>query len=103
MEIANPYEKAYISTCFTGQNFLSGTKLDVEIVAEIRQQTHILSKYAQRVCKETDRQFITVQKELTDLESVSNIKKVSDYTASIHTIRLLGINIGIGLSLHLIF
>ncbi|XP_063416405.1 uncharacterized protein LOC134698047 [Mytilus trossulus] len=52
-----------------GQNFLSGTKLDVEIVDEIRQQTHILSEYAQRVCEETDRQFVTVQKELTDLES----------------------------------
>ncbi|VDI72551.1 Hypothetical predicted protein [Mytilus galloprovincialis] len=52
-----------------GQNFLSGTKLDVEIVAEIRQQTHILSEYAQRVCKETDIKFVKVQKELTDLES----------------------------------
>ncbi|CAC5358310.1 unnamed protein product [Mytilus coruscus] len=52
-----------------GQNFLSGTRLDVEIVDEIRQQTHILSEYALRVCRETDNQFAIVQKELTELES----------------------------------
>ncbi|CAG2249598.1 unnamed protein product [Mytilus edulis] len=56
-----------------GKNFLSGTGLDVEIVDGFRQQTHILSEYVQRVCTRTDSQFDTVQKELTDLESVSNI------------------------------
>ncbi|CAG2202347.1 unnamed protein product [Mytilus edulis] len=59
-----------------GQNFLSGTKLDVEILDEFRQQTHILSEYAQRVCTETDGQFTTFKKKLTNLESVSNIKKI---------------------------
>lgn len=40
---------------------------------EIRQQTHILSEYVQRVCTETDSQFSTVEKVLTDLENVSSI------------------------------
>ncbi|CAC5372847.1 unnamed protein product [Mytilus coruscus] len=50
-----------------GQNFLSGTRLDLEIMNEIRQQTHILSEYAKTVRKETDSQFANVQKELSDL------------------------------------
>lgn len=49
--------------------FLSGTRLGLEIVDEILQQTHILSQYAQTVCTETDRQFNRVQEELIGLES----------------------------------
>ncbi|VDI58943.1 Hypothetical predicted protein [Mytilus galloprovincialis] len=51
-----------------GQNFLSLTKLGLEIVGEIRQQTNILSKYVQTLCTETDSQFNIVKTELTGLE-----------------------------------
>ncbi|VDI17822.1 Hypothetical predicted protein [Mytilus galloprovincialis] len=50
-----------------GQNFMSGTTLGLEIVGEIRQQTHVLSRYVQTLCTETDSQFIRVQKELSNL------------------------------------
>ncbi|VDI18987.1 Hypothetical predicted protein, partial [Mytilus galloprovincialis] len=52
-----------------GHNFLSGTVLGLEIVEEIRQQTHVLSEYVQALCSETYSQFISVQKELKDLEN----------------------------------
>ncbi|XP_071123627.1 uncharacterized protein [Mytilus edulis] len=52
-----------------GQNFLSLTKLGLEIVGEIRQQTIILSKYVHTLCTEADSQFTIVKTELTGLES----------------------------------
>ncbi|XP_071150627.1 serine/threonine-protein phosphatase 6 regulatory ankyrin repeat subunit C-like [Mytilus edulis] len=51
-----------------GQHFLSGTTLGLEIVGEIRQQTHILSSYVQTLCSEADSQFIGVQEELTRID-----------------------------------
>ncbi|VDI32266.1 Hypothetical predicted protein [Mytilus galloprovincialis] len=52
-----------------GQNFLSGTLLGLEIVDEMRQQTHVLSEYVQTLCTEADSQFIKVQKELREFEN----------------------------------
>ncbi|CAG2205892.1 unnamed protein product [Mytilus edulis] len=52
-----------------GQNFLSGTTLGLEIVGDIRQQTHILSRYVQTLCADKDSQFIKVEKELTRIEN----------------------------------
>ncbi|XP_052080702.1 uncharacterized protein LOC127718687 [Mytilus californianus] len=52
-----------------GQHFLRGTTLGLEIVGDIRQQTHILSRYLQTLCSETDSLFNKVQKELTTIES----------------------------------
>ncbi|CAG2233483.1 unnamed protein product [Mytilus edulis] len=52
-----------------GQHFLSGTTLGLDIVGDIRQQTHILSEYVQTLCTETDSQFIKVQKELSRIEN----------------------------------
>ncbi|CAG2209520.1 unnamed protein product [Mytilus edulis] len=52
-----------------GQHFLSGTTLGLEIVGDIRQQTHVLSEYVQTLCTETDSQFIKVQKELSRIEN----------------------------------
>ncbi|CAG2251718.1 unnamed protein product [Mytilus edulis] len=52
-----------------GQHFLSGTTLGLEIVGDIRQQTHVLSRYVQTLCTESDSQFIKVQKELSRIEN----------------------------------
>ncbi|XP_071149198.1 uncharacterized protein [Mytilus edulis] len=52
-----------------GQHFLSGTILGLDIVEEIREETHNISKYVQNVLTETDNQFFKVQKELKDLEN----------------------------------
>ncbi|XP_076087982.1 uncharacterized protein LOC143058366 [Mytilus galloprovincialis] len=46
-----------------------GTTLGLDIVGDIRQQTHILSEYVQTLCTETDSQFIKVQKELSRIEN----------------------------------
>ncbi|CAC5354915.1 unnamed protein product [Mytilus coruscus] len=51
-----------------GQNFLSGTPLGLEIVGDIRQQTHVLSEYVQTVCFKADSEFSKVQEELTRIE-----------------------------------
>lgn len=58
--------KSYL---ISGKNFLSGTPLGLEIVDEMRQQTHILSEYVQTLCTEADSQFIKVQKELREFEN----------------------------------
>lgn len=55
--------------CITGQHFLSGTTLGLEIVEKIRQQTHVLSKYVQTLCSESDSEFIRVQEELTRIKN----------------------------------
>ncbi|VDH90131.1 Hypothetical predicted protein [Mytilus galloprovincialis] len=52
-----------------GQHFLSGTTLGLEIVGDIRQQTHVLSRYVQTLCSETDSQFIRVKKQLSRIEN----------------------------------
>ncbi|VDI08648.1 Hypothetical predicted protein [Mytilus galloprovincialis] len=52
-----------------GHHFLSGTRLGLEIVGDIRQQTHILSRYVQSLCTESDSQFIKVQTELSRIEN----------------------------------
>ncbi|XP_076087759.1 uncharacterized protein LOC143058181 [Mytilus galloprovincialis] len=52
-----------------GQLFLSGTPLGLEVVGEIRQQTHILSRYVNTLCSEADGQFIRVQEELSRVEN----------------------------------
>ncbi|XP_076087763.1 uncharacterized protein LOC143058186 [Mytilus galloprovincialis] len=74
-----------------GQHFLSGTPLGLEIVGEIRQQTHILSSYVNTLCSEADGQFIRVQEELTRVEndlqgriqSLESVCKINQLDATI--------------------
>ncbi|XP_071150632.1 uncharacterized protein [Mytilus edulis] len=67
-----------------GQNFMSGTTLGLEIVGEIRQQTHVLSRYVQTLCTETDSQFIRVQKELSNL--VNSLEEHEERLKSLESI-----------------
>ncbi|XP_063412537.1 uncharacterized protein LOC134695249 [Mytilus trossulus] len=67
-----------------GLNFLSGTTLGLEVVGEIRQQTHVLSRYVQTLCTETDSQFIRVQKELSNL--VNSLEEHEERLKSLESI-----------------
>ncbi|XP_052081165.1 uncharacterized protein LOC127719182 [Mytilus californianus] len=75
-----------------GKHFLSGTTLGLEIAEEIRQHTHVLSKYVLAPMDETDDQFIRVHKELNDLETglqkyLERIQKLESM-ATKHELRL---------------
>lgn len=66
---------------FKGQNLLSGLKLGIDIVDEIRQQTHVLSEYALTLRTVTESERINLQTELNNLkndlqERWSNVEKV---------------------------
>ncbi|CAG2222922.1 unnamed protein product [Mytilus edulis] len=65
-----------------GHCFLKGTVLGLEMVDEIRQQTHVLSEYMQTLCTEADNHFIKVQKELRGFENdlLEGIRKLENRT-----------------------
>ncbi|XP_076087755.1 uncharacterized protein LOC143058176 [Mytilus galloprovincialis] len=52
-----------------GQNLLSGLKLGIDIVDEIRQQTHVLSEYALTLRTVTESERINLQTELNNLKN----------------------------------
>ncbi|CAC5423711.1 unnamed protein product [Mytilus coruscus] len=52
-----------------GQNLLSGLRLGIDIVEEIRQQTHVLSEYALTLNTETESERINLQTELNKLDT----------------------------------
>ncbi|XP_063412635.1 uncharacterized protein LOC134695341 [Mytilus trossulus] len=69
-----------------GQNLLSGLKLGIDIVEEIRQQTHVLSEYALTLRTETKSERINLQTELNNLkndfqERMSNLERQSKENA----------------------
>lgn len=64
-----------------GQNLISGLKLGIDIVDEIRQQTNILSEYALTLRTVTESERINLQTELNNLkddlqERMSNVERV---------------------------
>ncbi|VDI45105.1 Hypothetical predicted protein [Mytilus galloprovincialis] len=76
-----------------GQHFVSGTRLGLEIVGDIRQQTNVLSRYVQTLCSGTDSQFITVRKELSRIENdlqgrIKNLEnKTNEHDESLNTLK----------------
>ncbi|XP_071138271.1 uncharacterized protein [Mytilus edulis] len=68
-----------------GQNFLNGTISGLEIVDDIRQQTHVLSEYVQILCTKTDDQFIKVRNELKDIED--SLQKRIRYLESVKKLK----------------
>ncbi|VDI29181.1 Hypothetical predicted protein [Mytilus galloprovincialis] len=63
-----------------GQNLVSGLKLGIDIVGEIRQQTQVLSEYALKLSTETESEKNHLQTELNNLKNdlqkrMSNVER----------------------------